>query len=159
VRNVPVLIKVFVPIIGLVAILTIRHAAQIAGPGSSSAQAGDGPVKQQTNAVPSCSGDLPAPVSPPGSSKRHSVTLSWNASVPVSGSPQDAIQGYYVYRSQISQTYHDTDRITSLPLIGTQCLDATVQSRTTYYYVVRAVAKSGAQSAASGEIKAVIPFP
>jgi hypothetical protein len=159
VRNVPVLIKVLLPIIGLIAILTIRHAAQSSSPSSSGAQAGDSPVKQQANAVPSCSGDLSAAAPPPGSSKRHSVTLSWNASIPVSSVAKDAIRGYYVYRSQTSQTYHDTDRITSLPLIGTQCLDATVESRTTYYYVVRAVAQRGAQSAASREIKAVIPFP
>jgi hypothetical protein len=119
------------------------------------------PVKAQP--VPSCSGNFPAsPLGQPpphSEANRHSVTLVWKSSSPASMSPKDAIKGYFVYRSQVSQAYTDGDRLNSLPLVGTRCSDATVQPRTTYYYVVKAVTESGVQSVVSKEIKAVIPFP
>ena len=110
--------------------------------------------------VPLCSGvSLAEPTPSQSPSKRHSVTLSWDPSIPVSHSPADAIKGYYVYRSQMSGKYGESNRINPLPLIGTRCLDTAVEPRATYYYVVRTVTESGAQSVVSKEIKAVIPSP
>jgi chitodextrinase len=64
-----------------------------------------------------------------------------------------------VFRSLKSKSYAESDRINKFPLTGTQCVDATVAPKTTYYYVVKAVAQSGVQSVVSEEIKAVIPLP
>jgi len=158
-RNLSVFVKILLPVLGVAAILTTRHFTQVSGPGTSSAKAGRTPAEQETDSIPLCSGGTFPQAPPAGGSKRHSVTLSWATSVPVSNSPRDAIKGYYVYRSQRSQTYADHNRLNSVPLMGTRCLDPAVEPRATYYYVVKAVAEGGAQSAASKEIKAVIPFP
>jgi hypothetical protein len=103
----------------------------------------------------SSSGNTPSQVNP----HPHSVTLSWNAAVSASSSRGEAIKGYQVYRSVKSQTYAETDRISQSPLQGTRCVDTTVEPRTTYFYVVRAVTQDGMQSGSSNEIKAVVPFP
>jgi len=87
------------------------------------------------------------------------VTLSWNAVVPASSAPRDAIKGYNVYRSLTSHTYSESNRISGSPLQGTQCVDATVGPRKTYFYVVKAVTQGGEQSGSSAEIKAEVPFP
>jgi hypothetical protein len=89
----------------------------------------------------------------------HVVTLSWKAAVPKSNSPQEAIQGYYVYRRLTSQTYAESNRISESPVRATQCADTTVDPQKTYFYVVKAVTVGGKQSSASAEIKAVVPFP
>jgi hypothetical protein len=163
VRQVSVLAKIVIPVVGLVVILAIWHIARVSGPNAPTASAAPAQLKPQIISIPLCSGEPPAasPIrqAPAAGSTRHSVTLSWNPSLPVSNSPNDAIKGYYVYRSQSPETYTDGNRINSLPLVGTQCLDNAVEPRATYYYVVKAVAKSGAQSVVSREIKAVIPFP
>ncbi|MFZ0817412.1 MAG: fibronectin type III domain-containing protein [Candidatus Sulfotelmatobacter sp.] len=89
----------------------------------------------------------------------HYVTLSWNAAVPVSKSPRDAIRGYYVYRSLTSETYGESNRISEMPVKGTRCIDSNVAAQGTYFYVVRAVTEGGKQSGSSHEIKAVVPSP
>ncbi len=161
-RKVPVLIKILVPVLGIAAILTIRSIVQVNPPHTSNASVGD-PLPVAPAPIQLCSGGLSVASSgqaqPQSGPKPHSVTLSWNPSIPASHSPRDVIKGYFVFRSQTSQTYADSNRINSLPLIGTQCIDTAVEPRTTYYYVVKALAASGEQSVASKEIKAVIPFP
>jgi hypothetical protein len=111
--------------------------------------------------VPACNGTGLSSASAPSRTNPHphSVTLSWNAAVPASKSPQDAIKGYYVYRSPASQTYPDGTRISQTPVSGTRCIDTNVEARTTYFYVVRAVTEGGRQSGSSLEIKATVPFP
>jgi hypothetical protein len=111
--------------------------------------------------IPACTGTGLSAASVPSQANPHphSVTLSWNAAVPASKSPQDAIKGYYVYRSPASQTYADGTRISQTPVRGTRCIDTNVEARTTYFYVVRAVTEGGQQSGNSLEIKAVVPFP
>lgn len=89
----------------------------------------------------------------------HFVTLSWNAALPVSNSPQDAIKGYYVYRSRTSHTYAEVNRISKSLVQGTQCVDTTVEPQKTYFYVVKAVTEGGEQSGSSIEIKAIVPSP
>lgn len=95
---------------------------------------------------------------PPVVPKAHSVTLSWKASIPRSNSRQDAIQGYYVYRSLVSNHYADSNKLNAKPLPTTQCVDTAVTSGMTYFYVVKAVAKSGL-SGPSNEAKVPIPSP
>jgi hypothetical protein len=124
---------------------------------------GGAAAERQPGDVPQCNGASSAsshgPASSHGNLHRHSVTLSWNAAVPGSSSPRDAIKGYNVYRSLTPQAYSESNRISKSPLQGTQCVDATVQPRKTYFYIVKAVTESGKQSGSSVEIKAEIPFP
>ena len=89
----------------------------------------------------------------------HSVTLSWNASVPRSSAKEDAIVGYYVYRSGTSNSYNDSNQLNSEPLPGTHCVDTTVAPRGKYFYVVRAIAGNKKKSGNSNEAPATIPFP
>lgn len=108
--------------------------------------------------IPPCGG-VSSAVPAQAIANAHSVTLSWNASLPKSAAPQDAIQGYYVYRSLTSRGYADSGRLNSSPLAGTRCLDASVDPQATYFYAVKAVTQGGAESDFSSEVKAVIPFP
>jgi len=95
----------------------------------------------------------------PANSHPHSVTLTWNVAVPVSNAPRDAIKGYYIYRSLMSHSYAESDRMNQSPLRATRCVDITVEPRKTYFYVVKSVTEGGKQSSVSAEIKAVVPFP
>jgi hypothetical protein len=113
--------------------------------------------------APPCSGasSRPSPGKAPSDASRHphSVTLSWNATVPASNSPKDAIKGYYVYRSLTSKTYAESNRISESPVHGTRCVDPTVEPRKTYFYVVKTLTEGGKLSGSSIEIRAVVPFP
>jgi hypothetical protein len=161
-RKLLILMKILVPVLGVTAFLVVRHIAQDTGRNTSRSSAGETRALPETDSTPPCSGDLhdtlPVQASS-GGRNRHSVTLSWNPSLPTSNLLRDSIKGYYVYRSQTSQTYTEKNRINSLPLVGTRCLDTAVEPRATYYYSVKAVTENGALSAVSREIKAVIPFP
>jgi hypothetical protein len=86
----------------------------------------------------------------------HTVTLSWNASVPASALPRDAVIGYIVYRSMKP---HDTGAppINIRRLTDTTCVDMHVVPGETYYYVTRAVSASGALSGPSNEIRVQVP--
>jgi hypothetical protein len=111
--------------------------------------------------LPSCWAP-PLPTSGEGGqhpASRHSVTLSWKASIPVSKSPRDAVTGYYVYRSRTSQKHILTDRLNAQPITGTVCVDREVEPHTTYFYSIRALSQGGAQSIFSHEAKAVVPSP
>ena len=150
-------VKISCVLLGLCILLTIL---QVGAPKRTSSQSA--PEAAQKKVIPPCGaasstvlGEPPSQASP----TPHSVTLSWIASIPKSNSKPDAIQGYYVYRSLKSQTYTESNRISSSPVQGTQCVDTAVEPRKTYYYVVKAVAQSGEKSNFSNETKAVIPFP
>jgi hypothetical protein len=93
------------------------------------------------------------------SSSSHAVTLSWNPGIPRSNAPPDAIKGYYIYRSQSSQTYAESNRMNSVLLQGTRCVDTSVEAGNTYYYAVKTITVGGGQSGFSKEIKAVVPSP
>jgi hypothetical protein len=145
-------------LLGMLTALTVSAISQIGAPTQASSSVA--PVAGHPDAVPSCSGSAPAAHPPsPASPAPHSVTLSWNASIPASKSQPDAVQGYYVYRSPQSQKYAESNRISSSPVLGTQCVDTTVEPRTTYYYVVKAVSQTGTKSGFSNETKAVVPAP
>ena len=88
------------------------------------------------------------------SSRPHSVTLSWNASIPASNSPGDMIRGYNVYRRDPGKEY---EKINTNLIRSTSCVDYLVKAGQTYYYETRAVSANGAVSRPSPEVKAVIP--
>lgn len=113
-----------------------------------------------------CRGDLPAtpasdvntapsrPASSSSKSKPHGVKLSWNASIPASNSPADAVQGYSVYRRDPGKGY---EKINTKLIRGTSCVDYLVKTGHTYYYETKAVSANGAVSKPSAEVRAVIP--
>jgi hypothetical protein len=78
----------------------------------------------------------------------HSVELSWNPST-------SSVIGYYVCRSTISGGPYT--QLNASPVAGTTFTDSTVFGHSTYYYVVRSVDASGAQSSNSAQVAAVIP--
>jgi Abnormal spindle-like microcephaly-assoc'd, ASPM-SPD-2-Hydin/Protein of unknown function (DUF1573) len=78
----------------------------------------------------------------------HSVALAWVAST-------STVSGYNVYRSTTSGSGYA--KINSALVTGLTYSDTTVQSGTTYYYVVNAVDSSGNESADSNQVTAVIP--
>jgi hypothetical protein len=147
-------------LLGVCTALTVSAISQISAPTQASSSLA--PVAGHPEAIPSCSGSTPGPSAAhaaQASPAPHSVTLSWKASIPASKSQPDAIQGYYVYRSLKSQTYPESSRISFSPVLGTVCVDTTVEPRTTYYYVVKAVSQTGTKSGLSNETKAVVPSP
>jgi hypothetical protein len=168
-RNALGQIKIPGAVLGMVVFLTSggigqdkSQAAQ--NPGTGGARTA---LQPQTEDIPLCNGSSAgtsagmsagrgsAPVNP----HPHSVTLSWNAAVPTSSSPRDAIKGYYVYRSLKPHMYAESNRISDLPLRGTRCVDTNVEPRKTYFYVVKTVTEGGTKSGSSIEIKAEVPSP
>jgi hypothetical protein len=80
---------------------------------------------------------------------QHSVSLSWTDT--------SLVAGYNIYRG--TQSGGPYTRINS-SLDGTKAyIDATVLSGQTYYYVTTAVSSTGAESAYSAPVQAVIPTP
>jgi hypothetical protein len=162
-RRVSIPVRFLGAVPGMVVFLALVSLAQIRTKETQAPGAGVAKATPQASKIPPCNGApsgssaerLPAA----GNSHPHSVTLSWNAALPVSNSSLDLIKGYYVYRSLVSHTYTEANRITASPLAGTQCVDTSVEPRKTYFYVVRAVTDGGMQSGSSIEIKAVVPFP
>ncbi len=90
---------------------------------------------------------LSLPLSGTGAAS-HYVTLSWTPSV-------SSVSGYSVYRG--TQKGGPYTKITSSLVSGSTYNDASVQSGSTYYYVVAAVSSTGVQSAFSTETSATIP--
>jgi hypothetical protein len=118
-------------------------------------------TKTRANNIPPCGGNSARAGERPAAAAKqhtHSVTLSWDAAIPKSKSAGDAIKGYYVYRSSHPHNFAEQNRISAL-LSTTNCIDTTVAAGKTYFYTVKAISGGGKQSAASQEIKAVVPFP
>lgn len=78
----------------------------------------------------------------------HSTSLTWNPST-------STISGYNVYRG--AQSGGPYNKLTGSLDASTAYTDSTVQSGTTYFYVVTAVDSSGNESVNSNEAAAVIP--
>lgn len=90
----------------------------------------------------------PAVISLSGTGVAHSVALAWNAST-------SAVSGYNVYRSTVSGSAYV--KLNSALVGGLTYDDGTVQSATTYYYVVTAVDSSGNESVYSNQASETIP--
>jgi len=113
-------------------------------------------------APPTCPPAGLAPLQPSQPGAGHRVTLSWNRSLR-SNRPEDNAVGYCLYRSKKKNaarknaTCTDCERVNSIPVAGTTCVDDLVQGGATYYYVATAISGRGRLSAASNEITVVIP--
>jgi hypothetical protein len=81
---------------------------------------------------------------------QHTVELSWSAST-------STVTGYNVYRG--TQSGGPYVKLSSTPQPGTTYADSTVQSGTTYFYVVTSVDDNGVESAYSNEATAAVPTP
>jgi hypothetical protein len=84
----------------------------------------------------------------PASGKKHSVTLTWKASV-------SQVAGYNVYRRKAPATEYK--KINSSLVQGLSYTDNNVASGATYYYVTRSVDAQGHESVNSVEFSVVIP--
>jgi hypothetical protein len=83
----------------------------------------------------------------------HDVILTWTASV------TSGVAGYNVYRGTTSGGESST-ALNSMPINGTNYMDANVTAGASYYYVVTAVASNDVtQSAGSNEASATVPSP
>jgi len=78
----------------------------------------------------------------------HSVSLTWNAST------SSDVVGYSAYRSSVEGGPYG---LVASAISGTAYTDLTVQSGTTYYYVVTATNSAGQESVNSNEARAVVP--
>ena len=107
-------------------------------------------------------GSYPLTITATNGSEVHnaSVTLVLSAGVPHSVSltwidTDSGIVGYNVYRTNQGGTGYT--KLNSSPVIPTSYADSTVQSGSTYFYVVTAVNTSGVESGFSALAQAVIP--
>jgi fibronectin type 3 domain-containing protein len=80
----------------------------------------------------------------------HQVTLNWTAS-------SSTVSGYNVYRG--TTTGGPYTIVNSSLVAGTNYVDTTVTSGTTYYYVTTAVNSSNEASSYSNEVQAIVPYP
>jgi fibronectin type 3 domain-containing protein len=78
------------------------------------------------------------------------VALSWNAST-------STVSGYNIYRGSVSGGPYA--KINTTLDASAAYSDGNVQAGQTYYYVVTAVGATGAESAYSNQVQAVIPTP
>lgn len=92
-------------------------------------------------------------------SQQHSISLAWNASVPASDSPGDAIAGYNVFRHEPGQkcSSKKCEQINLAPIRNTACSDHTVSAGHTYIYQIQAVTARGVVSRLSNEARATVP--
>jgi hypothetical protein len=98
---------------------------------------------------------------PSASTGHHKVILSWNPSVPPTGTDGPVV--YCLYRSKTKGSAEknamcsDCEQINSIPVVGTGCLDDLVEDGAAYYYVVTAMTTAGRPSPSSNETPATIP--
>jgi Abnormal spindle-like microcephaly-assoc'd, ASPM-SPD-2-Hydin len=81
---------------------------------------------------------------------QHTVHLSWSAST-------SSVAGYYVYRGTVSGGPYS--KLNSTVETATAYADSTVQSGSTYYYVVTSVDSSQTESGYSNQVSANVPTP
>jgi len=86
-----------------------------------------------------------------GVAKLPSVRLSWDASVPASTRPVDAVEGYNIYRHEPGKIYQ---QINLVLIHETSCTDYAVKSGHTYLYQAKAVSAQGAISKPSNQATA-----
>ncbi|MGB0002458.1 MAG: choice-of-anchor D domain-containing protein, partial [Candidatus Acidiferrales bacterium] len=79
----------------------------------------------------------------------HTVALTWTSSTSTD------VVGYNIYRGTVSGGPYSI--LDSAPVATDGYTDSTVQSSTSYFYVVRSVDNTGTESINSSEVHAVIP--
>ena len=92
---------------------------------------------------------------PHANSKPHRVRLSWDASVPASRAPLDAIQGYFIERKEVGKD-KSFRTINLVPIPETSCTDYAVAANHTYIYRTKAISYRRLVSGPSNEAKATI---
>jgi hypothetical protein len=115
-------------------------------PSSAGAVTGKVTVAEQQSADPLVLGLSGTGVASSG----HSVTLTWNAS-------PSSVAGYRAYRA--TNPGGPYTPLNSSPNQQLRFTDSSVQSGTTYYYVVTAVAPDTVESAYSNQASAAVPKP
>jgi hypothetical protein len=120
--------------------ITVAFAPQASGTASGALSFASNASNSPTESL---TGDGVAP-------PQHSVSLSWAAST-------STVVGYNVYRGGTSGGPYT--RINSALESSTNYTDSSVQAGQTYYYVATAVDSTGAESAYSSQVQAVIPSP
>ena len=85
--------------------------------------------------------------------KPHSVKLTWNASVPASAAPQNAIKGYNIYRHEPLKEYEQINRVL---IHETGCIDYAVSAGHKYFYQAEAVSVGGKVSKRSNQAVAIV---
>jgi fibronectin type 3 domain-containing protein len=101
-------------------------------------------LAKSTTAAPT---PTPTPTPQPSS---HSVDVMWDPS------PSSNLQGYKVYRSQVSGGPYSSISGT-LSTSTSQFADTTVFSGQQYFYVVTSIDVNGLESAASSEVSITVP--
>ena len=117
-------------------------------------------AREKTSLTPNqCAtiGFLPIESSRPATA-HHTVTLSWNASA----LSFDAPAGYCLYKSETeidikNPKCSSCEPVNPVPVAKTSCVDDIVKDGVTYYYVVRAVDRSGNPSTWSNVATASVP--
>ncbi|MGA2921724.1 MAG: fibronectin type III domain-containing protein [Candidatus Sulfotelmatobacter sp.] len=84
----------------------------------------------------------------------HTVILSWTASA--SDSKHADAVGYCIYRTT-GRKDAPAERVNSIPLPVTSCVDDVVEDGQKYYYLVRAISAKGVTSVSSKTVPARIP--
>jgi hypothetical protein len=104
----------------------------------------------------------PAGTLPLSQGGNHRVSLAWNPSHPTPDPNRTAV-GYCLYRSKMQgaakqePVCKNCERINTVPVTTTNCVDNVVADSNVYYYVVTAINSNGILSAASNEVKVTIP--
>jgi hypothetical protein len=161
-KSAPRAIRIAVIFLTVLLFLNCQGAGQSTSPATPNHSAGEAKALPRMEDIPPCSataGDSTRKTTTQSNQPSHSVTLSWNASVPASASPHDAVKGYYVYRNRKSHRFSEHDRMNAVPLQGTHCVDRAVTPKRTYHYAVKAIAENGRKSDYSQPITAIIPSP
>ena len=85
--------------------------------------------------------------------KLPSVRLSWDASIPASKRPAEAIQGYNIYRREPGKAY---EQINVVLIRETSCTDYAVKVGHTYLYQAKSVSMQGGMSKPSNPATASV---
>jgi hypothetical protein len=122
--------------------VNVNFAPQISGPANGSVSFVSNATNSPASVTMTGTGQAPLP---------HFVDLSWNAST------SSGINGYHIYRSSTSGGAYSL--LNNTLQSGTSYTDSTVLSGRTYFYMVRAVDTTGAESPDSNVASAAIPTP
>ncbi len=106
---------------------------------------------------------VPGSTAPQQPAGHHTVTLTWKANAPSTNRATNAV-GYCLYRRKKASIpkkiadCKDCELVSPLPIVGTGCVDNSVQDGVTYYYVVTAANQFSRISDASNEAPAKVPL-
>ena len=103
------------------------------------------------------------PAAPQQPTGHHTVTLTWKANVASTNRVTNAV-GYCLYRRKKPSIpkkiadCKDCELVSPVPIVGTACVDDSVQDGVAYYYVVTAANEFSRISDSSNEAPAKVPL-